>query len=128
MEPQSNLVGNAKELSGQRAITNPLCGPYTKDLDARSADQGMLLFGITRAHVSTLFTNKSPITAELRYLTAKMAALLPFGNAADFLGELLPLSAVTTANTIRNRTMNVDKRIGQSAEVLATVAASKAGT
>ncbi|HZM09823.1 MAG TPA: hypothetical protein VFC15_06375, partial [Candidatus Limnocylindrales bacterium] len=27
---------------------------------------------------STLFTNKSPITPELRYLTAKMAALLPF--------------------------------------------------
>ena len=36
---------------------------------------------------STLFTNKSPITAELRYLTAKMAALLPFGKADDFLGE-----------------------------------------
>ena len=43
---------------------------------------------------STLFTNKSPITPELRYLTAKMAALLPFGRAADFLGELLPLPAV----------------------------------
>ena len=27
---------------------------------------------------STLFTHKNPITAELRYLTAKMAALLPF--------------------------------------------------
>ena len=39
---------------------------------------------------STLFTNKSPITPELRYLTAKMAALLPFRKAADFLGELLP--------------------------------------
>ena len=28
---------------------------------------------------STLFTNKNPITPELRYLTAKMAAQLPFG-------------------------------------------------
>jgi hypothetical protein len=35
---------------------------------------------------STLFTNKSPITPELLYLTARMAALLPFGKAADFLG------------------------------------------
>ena len=71
---------------------------------------------------STLFTNKSPITSELRYLTAKMAALLPFGKAADFLGELLPLSAVATANTVRNRTMNIGKRLGKSAEVLATAA------
>ena len=37
---------------------------------------------------STLFTNKSPITPELRYLTAKMAALLPFRKAADLPGEL----------------------------------------
>ena len=42
----------------------------------------------SQAHsFSTLFTNKSPITPELRYLTAKMAALLPFRKAADFLGE-----------------------------------------
>jgi hypothetical protein len=34
---------------------------------------------------STLFTNRSPITPELRFLTAKMAALLPFGKVADFL-------------------------------------------
>ena len=54
---------------------------------------------------STLFTNKSPITPELRYLTAKMAALLPFRKAADFLGELLPLSTQATASTVRNRTM-----------------------
>jgi hypothetical protein len=71
---------------------------------------------------STLFTNKSPITAELRYLTAKMAALLPFGKAADFLGELLPLSAVTAVSTVRNRTMNVGNRLRKAAEVLATIA------
>src|SRR5258707_9478839 len=71
---------------------------------------------------STLFTNKSPITAELRYLTAKMAALLPCGKAADFLGELLPLSAVTAVSTVRNRTMNVGNRLRKAAEVLATIA------
>jgi hypothetical protein len=33
----------------------------------------------SQAHsFSTLFTNKSPITPELRYITAKMAALMPF--------------------------------------------------
>ena len=69
---------------------------------------------------STLFTNKNPITPELRYLTSKMAALLPFGKVADFLGELLPLSARATAGTVRNRTMKVGKRLQKSAEVLAT--------
>jgi len=69
---------------------------------------------------STLFTNKSPITPELRYLTAKMAALMPFRKAADFLGEFLPLSAQATASTVRNRTMKVGRRLQRSAETLAT--------
>src|SRR5271165_4483296 len=71
---------------------------------------------------STLFTQKSPITPELRYLTAKMAALLPFRKAAEFLGEFLPLSARATASTVRNRTMKVGKRLQKSAEVLAKAA------
>jgi hypothetical protein len=69
---------------------------------------------------STLFTNKNPITPELRYLTAKMAALLPFGKVADFLGELLPLSSQATPSTVRNRTMKVGRRLQESAEVLAS--------
>jgi len=73
---------------------------------------------------STLFTNKSPITPELRYLTAKMAALMPFRKTADFLGEFLPLSAQTTANTVRNRTMKVGRRLQRSAEALATAASN----
>ena len=74
---------------------------------------------------STLFTNKSPITPELRYRTAKMAALLPFRKAADFLGELLPLSAQATASTVRNRTMKVGSRLQKSAEALATPASNE---
>jgi len=74
---------------------------------------------------STLFTNKSPITPELRYLTAKMAAQLPFRKAADFLGEFLPLSAQATASTVRNRTMKVGKRLEKSAEALATPASNE---
>ena len=65
-----------------------------KGPDARSADQGMLLFGITRAHVFHVVHQQEPHHAGIAYLTAKMAALLPFGRAADFLGELLPLPAV----------------------------------
>jgi len=74
---------------------------------------------------STLFTNKSPITPELRYLTAKMAALLPFRKTAEFLGEFLPLSARATASTVRNRTMRVGKRLQKSAEVLAIASSNE---
>jgi hypothetical protein len=74
---------------------------------------------------STPFTNKSPITPELRYITAKMAALLSFRKAADFLGEFLPLSARATASTVRNRTMKVGKRLEKSAEALAMPASNE---
>ena len=74
---------------------------------------------------STLFTNKNPITPELRYLTAKMAAWLPFGKVADCLGELLPLSSQTTASTVRNRTMKVGRRLQKSAEVFASTSSNE---
>jgi hypothetical protein len=80
--------------------------------------------GSDAASFSTLFTNKSPITPELRYLTAKMAALLPFRKVTDFLGELLPLSALATASTVRNRTMKVGRRLEKSAELLTTTTSS----
>ena len=35
---------------------------------------------------SAVFTNGNPTTPELKYLTAKLAALLPFGKVVDFLG------------------------------------------
>ena len=80
----------------------------------------------SQAHnFSTLFTNKSPITPELRYITAKMAALLPFRKVADFLGEFLPLSARASASTVRNRTMKVGRRLQKSAEVLATATSNE---
>src|ERR1017187_6631466 len=39
--------------------------------------------GSREGSFSTLFTNKSPITPELRYLTAKMVALMPFRKVVD---------------------------------------------
>ena len=60
--------------------------------------------------VPALFTRRSPIAPELRYLTAKLAALMPFGKVADFLGEVLPLSTTFHASTVRNRTLRVGKR------------------
>jgi hypothetical protein len=74
--------------------------------------------GAQNRSYSTIFTNNNPITPELRYLNAKMFAFLPFGQAADFLRELLPVSANMTASTVRNRTMKVGKRLQKSADAL----------
>jgi len=80
--------------------------------------RGCSCTGTQHRSYSTLPTSKNPITPELKYLTAKLAALLPFGKVTDFLSELLPLSAQTTASTVRNRTMRVGKRLQKSADVL----------
>jgi hypothetical protein len=61
--------------------------------------------------VPALFTRRFPIAPELLYLTAKLAALMPFGKVADFLGEVLPLSTTPHASTVRNRTVRVGKRL-----------------
>jgi hypothetical protein len=44
---------------------------------------------------------------------------MPFGKVADFLSELLPLSAKTTPGTIRNQMMRVGGRLQKSKEALA---------
>src|ERR1017187_2881956 len=80
--------------------------------------RGCSCVGARQNSFSAMFTNKDPTTPELKSLTAKLAALLPFGKVADFLGELLPLSAQTTPNTVRNRTMKVGRRLQRSAEAL----------
>jgi hypothetical protein len=61
--------------------------------------------------VPALFTRRSPIAPELRYLTAKLAALMPVGKVADFLGEVLPVSTTFHASTVRNRTLRVGKHL-----------------
>src|SRR6202030_4035173 len=47
------------------------------------------------------------VAPELAYVTARYAALVPFGKVADLLSELLPVSGALNAGTVRNRTMRV---------------------
>jgi hypothetical protein len=61
--------------------------------------------------VAPLFTRKSSTAPELRYLNAKLAALMPFGKVAEFVNEVLPLTAATNAATVRNRTRRVGGRL-----------------
>ncbi|MEO6816936.1 MAG: hypothetical protein ABI177_09555 [Edaphobacter sp.] len=74
---------------------------------------------------STVFTNHFPVTPKLRYLTAKLAALMPFGKVADFLSEMSPITAKMTAGTVRNRTMRVGARLQKSAESLSAPASQE---
>src|SRR4051794_18825332 len=65
---------------------------------------------------------------ELAYVTAKFAALAPFGKVATLLSELLPISGAQNAGTVRNRTLRVGQdvvplRSTKNAELPATPAA-----
>src|SRR3954447_23660540 len=50
---------------------------------------------------------------ELAYVTAKFAALAPFGKFAALLSELLPISGAQNAGTVRNRTLRVGEEVVQ---------------
>src|SRR6201996_6199395 len=53
------------------------------------------------------------VAPELAYLTARYAALAPFGKVADLLSELLPISGAQNAGTVRNRTMRAGEAVVQ---------------
>jgi hypothetical protein len=50
---------------------------------------------------------------ELAYVTARYAALAPFGKVATLLSELLPISGAPNAGTVRNRTLRVGEAVVQ---------------
>src|SRR4051794_3403988 len=51
------------------------------------------------------------LAPELAYVTAKFAALAPFGKVAALLSELLPISGAQNAGTVRNRTLRVGQDV-----------------
>ncbi len=51
------------------------------------------------------------VAAELAYVTARYAALLPFGKVAALLSELLPTDGAQNAGTVRNRTLRVGQDV-----------------
>jgi hypothetical protein len=56
------------------------------------------------------------VAPELAYVTARYAALAPFGKVAILLSELLPISGAQNAGTVRNRTQRVGENVvGQHA-------------
>jgi hypothetical protein len=51
------------------------------------------------------------VAPELAYVTARYAALAPFGKVAALLSELLPLGGARNAGTVRNRTRRVGEQV-----------------
>ena len=53
------------------------------------------------------------VAPELAYVTARHAALAPFGKVAALLSELLPISGAQNAGTVRNGTLRVGEDVVQ---------------
>ena len=51
------------------------------------------------------------VAPELAYVTARHAALMPFGKVAAFLSELLPIGGAQNTGTVRNRTLRVGQDV-----------------
>src|SRR3954470_9032659 len=69
------------------------------------------------------------VAPELAYVTARYAALLPFGKVAALLSELLPVDGAQHAGTGRNRTLRVGETVVQphATEIAERPAAPAAG-
>jgi hypothetical protein len=64
--------------------------------------------------VAALDFGGDAVAPELAYVTARYAALAPFGKVAALLSELLPLGGTQHASTVRNRTLRVGAAIVQA--------------
>lgn len=62
--------------------------------DARTPHPRLSCTSTQHRSYLTIFTHRNPITPELRYLAAKLAALLPFGKVMDFLSPTLVRVAI----------------------------------
>ena len=62
---------------------------------------------------AVLDLDKDAVAPELAYVTARHAALMPFGKVAAFLSELLPMGGAQNTGTVRNRTLRVGHGVVQ---------------
>jgi hypothetical protein len=65
------------------------------------------------------------VAPESAYVTARYAALAPFGKVADLLSELLPVSGAPNASTVRKRAMQVGKAVAQPHAAKTAAASAK---
>src|SRR3954468_15804665 len=66
---------------------------------------------LAKTPIPQMFQKVSVCGRKLAYVTAKFAALAPFGKVAALLSELLPISGAQNAGTVRNRTLRVGQEV-----------------
>ena len=78
---------------------------------------------------TVLELGKDAVAPELAYVTARYAAIAPFGKVATLVSELLPLGGTQHASTVRNRTLRVGAEVVQahSGEISGQPAAAASG-
>ena len=78
--------------------------------------------GEAKSSAALALGNGAAVAPELAYVTARYAALVPFGKAAALLSELLPLGGSLHASTVRNRTLRVGAEVvrANTAETMKT--------
>jgi len=64
---------------------------------------------------TVLELGQDALAPELAYVTARYAAMVPFGKVAALLSELLPIGGTQHASTVRNRTLRVGTEVVQAA-------------
>jgi hypothetical protein len=127
---QAEIVPAQVMIAGEHRCTCTACG---RRLASKRHDAATFrsLFGFVPIRIRRLLTcpcqngseaksfatfdlEAATVAPELAYVTARYAALAPFGKVADLLSELLPVSGAPNAGTVRNRTMRVGEAVVQS--------------
>ena len=67
--------------------------------------------GAVKSVAVLAFGRGAAVAPELAYVTARYAALAPFGKVAALLSELLPVSGAQHASTVRSRTLRVGAEV-----------------
>ncbi len=123
---QAEIIPAQVTIAGERGCTCAACGRRLASKGHYSATFRSL-FGDVPVRVRRLLTcpcqdrgvarsfatfdlEAATVAPELAYVTARYAAVVPFGKVADLLSELLPVSGARNAGTVRNRT----KRAGEA--------------
>ena len=86
------------------------------DLGLRLAEAKQLMAAIQVEIVPAQATvagelEAATVAPELAYITARYAALAPFGKVVDLLSELLPISGARNAGTVRNGAMRTGEAV-----------------
>jgi hypothetical protein len=70
--------------------------------------------GEAKSSAALALGNGAVVAPELAYVTARYAAMVPFGKVAALLSDLLPVSGTQHASTVRNRTLRVGAEVVQA--------------